>query len=218
MSFDRALAARPDDAEFHYNRGNILCEIGRLEEGLVNFDTAVALRPGEAEFYQNRGNVLLDMGRFAEAFADYDKALAINPTQKYLEGARLYTKMHLCDWSNLTAEGADVFWPVVSPGAAASPPFVGSEAMDSTCGWISSNAPRSMSEIGIPPSRWRTGSLKAANRTIAFGLPIYRRIFSTIMPWVRLPPECSSTMTGRASRFPRFHLDQMTEAPCARVC
>jgi predicted O-linked N-acetylglucosamine transferase (SPINDLY family) len=121
-SFDRALAGRPNDAEFHYNRGNILCEIGRLEDALASFDKAVALRPGEAEFYQNRGNALLDLGRFAEAFADYDKAWAINPALKYLEGARLYAKAHLCDWSNLTAEGAAVL-AHIRAGAPASLPF-----------------------------------------------------------------------------------------------
>ena len=121
-SFDKALAAKPNDAEFHYNRGNILCEIGRLEDGLASFDKAVALSPGEAEFYQNRGNVLLDLGRIAEAFADYDKARAINPALKYLEGARLSAKMHLCDWSNLAADGAAVL-AHVRAGAAAAPPF-----------------------------------------------------------------------------------------------
>jgi predicted O-linked N-acetylglucosamine transferase (SPINDLY family) len=129
-SFDRALAVRPTDAEFHYNRGNILCEIGRLEDGLASFDKAVALLPGEAEFYQNRGNALLEVGRFAEAFADYDRARAINPTLKYLEGARLYAKMHLCDWSNLAAEAADVL-AHVRAGAATSLPFP-VLAMDST--------------------------------------------------------------------------------------
>ena len=121
-SFDRALAARPNDAEFHYNRGNILCEIGRLEDGLASFDKAVARSPGEAEFYQNRGNVLLDLGRIAEAFADYDKARAINPTLKYLEGARLYAKMHLCDWSNLAADGAAVL-AHIRAGVPVSLPF-----------------------------------------------------------------------------------------------
>src|SRR5665213_1345545 len=129
-SFDKALARRPNDAEFHYTRGNILCEIGRLEDGLASFDKAVALLPGEAEFYQNRGNVLLDLGRIAEAFADYDKARAINPTLKYLEGARLYAKMHLCDWSIPAAEGAAVL-AHVRAGAAASLPFP-VLAMDST--------------------------------------------------------------------------------------
>ncbi len=121
-SFDRALAAKPNDAEFHYNRGNILCEIGRLEDGLASFDKAVALSPDEAEFYQNRGNVLLDLGRIAEAFADYDKARAIDPTLKYLEGARLYAKMHLCGWNNLASDSAAIL-SHIRAGVPASLPF-----------------------------------------------------------------------------------------------
>ncbi|MGH6684316.1 MAG: tetratricopeptide repeat protein, partial [Pseudolabrys sp.] len=120
--FDRALAIRPNKAEFHYNRGNILCDIGRRDEALASFNKALAIKPNDTEFLHNRGNVLLDLGRFEDAFADYDRAWGLDPALKYLEGARLYTKMHLCDWDNLAAETA-LLLINVRKGAPASLPF-----------------------------------------------------------------------------------------------
>ena len=121
-SFDKAVKANPDDAEVHYNRGNVLYEIGGLENALASFDKAIAINPNDAEFYQNRGNVLLDLGRLEQAFADYDKAWTINPRLHYLEGARLYAKMQLCDWAGLAAEELSLLANIRN-GVAASMPF-----------------------------------------------------------------------------------------------
>ena len=63
----------------HYNRGNVLRELKRLDEALASFDQAVALMPGHVEAWTNRGTVLQELGRSAEALASFDRALALSP-------------------------------------------------------------------------------------------------------------------------------------------
>ncbi|MGB6753949.1 MAG: tetratricopeptide repeat protein, partial [Xanthobacteraceae bacterium] len=53
-SFDRAIALRPDYAEAHHNRGNLLYALKRYEEALKSHDRAVAIRPDYVEALTNR--------------------------------------------------------------------------------------------------------------------------------------------------------------------
>ena len=78
-SYDRALALRPDHAQAHYNRGNILYELRRFEEAVAGYDRALALQPDHAETLSNRGNTLHELKRFEEALASYDRALLLRP-------------------------------------------------------------------------------------------------------------------------------------------
>jgi protein O-GlcNAc transferase len=48
--------------------------------------------------------VFFELKRHDEAFAAFDKALAFKPDLVGAEGARLYSKIQLCDWSNFDAE------------------------------------------------------------------------------------------------------------------
>lgn len=49
-----ARFAEHDDAGSHYNRGNALARLGRLQEALAAYDAALAKRPGDADFRHNR--------------------------------------------------------------------------------------------------------------------------------------------------------------------
>lgn len=122
-SLDKALLLKPNDVEFYQNRCKILHRLGRLEEELATYDKVLAISSGDAEFFYNRAIVLQELGRFEEALADYDKAFALNVALKYLEGARLYTKLFLCDWSNLDAECSRLL-ANLRKGAPASEPFL----------------------------------------------------------------------------------------------
>ena len=51
---------------------------------------------------------LQDLKRYDEAFAAYDKALALKPDLVSTEGARLHTKMLICDWANFDIECAHI--------------------------------------------------------------------------------------------------------------
>jgi predicted O-linked N-acetylglucosamine transferase (SPINDLY family) len=97
-SYDRAVALKPDYPEAHSNRGVALNELKRFEAALASYDRAIALKPDFSDAHANRGNVLRDLKRYEAAVASYDSAVALNPDSKYLQGMRLYTRMHVCDW------------------------------------------------------------------------------------------------------------------------
>jgi predicted O-linked N-acetylglucosamine transferase (SPINDLY family) len=105
-AYDKALALKPDFADAWLGRGNVFTDLNRYGEAFAAYDKALALRPDLAEAWLGRGNVFNDLRRYDEAFAAYDKALALKPDLTNAEGARLHSKMHLCDWSNFDAETA----------------------------------------------------------------------------------------------------------------
>ena len=107
-SYDRAVAVNPYYAKAYSNRGNALMELGRLEAAIVSFDKAIAIKPDYAEAYSNRSAPLLALKRYQEAIASFDKAMATNPSHKFLSGARLNTKMQICDWGDVEEEIAEL--------------------------------------------------------------------------------------------------------------
>ena len=121
-SYDRAIALKPDYAEAYGNRAIALHGLKRPEEALANYDKAIALKPDYAEAYSNRGNALTDLKRLDEALASYDRAIARKPDLADVEGLRLHTKMHLCDWSNFDNECVHLI-SAVRNGKGNTPPF-----------------------------------------------------------------------------------------------
>ena len=61
------------------NRGNVLQELGRLDDALISYDEALALRPRYAEVLSSRGVALKELGRLDEAAVLIDAALALKP-------------------------------------------------------------------------------------------------------------------------------------------
>ena len=76
---EEALRVRPDYAEAHWNWGNALRSVGRLEQGVAQYQRAVQLKPNYAEAYNSLGNILRMLGRSEDALAQYRKALAAKP-------------------------------------------------------------------------------------------------------------------------------------------
>ncbi len=74
-----ALTLKPDDAEAHLNRANVLKGLGRAQEALEGYARALELKPGWPQAENNRGTVLQAQGRYEEALAAYDRALASAP-------------------------------------------------------------------------------------------------------------------------------------------
>jgi len=107
-SYERALAVRPDYAEAYYNRGLAFSQLDRAQEALASYEQALAIQPSYAEAFAQRGDILFKAGRFAAALASYGRALAITPDVDFLRGQALYSRMFLCDWSTLPAEGAQL--------------------------------------------------------------------------------------------------------------
>jgi predicted O-linked N-acetylglucosamine transferase (SPINDLY family) len=104
--FGRAIALNPHAAGPYLNRGKSYGKLKRNDEALADFDKAISLDPNAAEGWLGRGNVFNEQRRHDEAFAAYGKALTLNPNLPGVEGARLFSKMNLCDWRDYDAECA----------------------------------------------------------------------------------------------------------------
>src|SRR5262249_16621398 len=120
-AYDKAAALKPSYAEAHYNRGHVLRDMRRFDDALACFDRAVTLKPDYAEAFYNRGVTLREIDRFDEAAASFDRAAALKPDQKYLAGAHLYAKLHICDWRNFDAACSLLITAVRNGDVATSP-------------------------------------------------------------------------------------------------
>ncbi len=107
-SADKALAIEPALADAWLGRGNILFDLKRYEEAIAAFDRALALKPDLAQAWFGRGNVLSKINSREDAFSAYDRAVVLEPNLNYAAGARLLSKLHLCDWTNLDIEVAQL--------------------------------------------------------------------------------------------------------------
>ncbi len=93
VSFDKALAVKPDYHEAWNNRGTALSALGRKEEAIESYDKALAVKPDDHEAWNNRGTALYELGRKEEAIASYGKSLAVKPDLHaawYNRGLALY--------------------------------------------------------------------------------------------------------------------------------
>jgi tetratricopeptide (TPR) repeat protein len=75
----QAIALQPDDAEAHYNLGNTLKKLGKLDEAEASLRQAIALKPDFAEAHSNLGITLKELGRLDEAEASYTQAISLKP-------------------------------------------------------------------------------------------------------------------------------------------
>ena len=79
ISYNKAIALKPDFAEAHHNRGIFLSKIGKYEESIAVYNKAIALKPGFTEAHINLGNTLKLLGKHKEAIISYSKAVEFNP-------------------------------------------------------------------------------------------------------------------------------------------
>jgi protein O-GlcNAc transferase len=121
-AFDRALSLRPDLADAWLSRGNAFADLKHHDEAFAAYDKALSFKPDLAEAWLGRGNFFFDHKRYGEAFTAYDKALSFKPDLVAVEGARLYSRMLLCDWSHFEAE-RDHLVQSVRDGKANTNPF-----------------------------------------------------------------------------------------------
>jgi protein O-GlcNAc transferase len=102
--FDKAISLNPNYAEAFVNKAKALVRLGLHDQAFDIYGRAIVLKPDLAEAWLGRGNLYLERDRHAEALIDYDRALSINPELQYAEGSRLFAKLSICDWGNLTAD------------------------------------------------------------------------------------------------------------------
>ncbi|MHB0925792.1 MAG: tetratricopeptide repeat protein [Gallionellaceae bacterium] len=75
----KATELLPDDADAHYNQGNTLMGLGRLDEAETSYRRALQIRPDDVDAHYNLGNTLRSLGRLGEAESSYRRALQIRP-------------------------------------------------------------------------------------------------------------------------------------------
>jgi protein O-GlcNAc transferase len=122
VSYDKAISVNPNYADAYSNRGNALKELQRLGEALASYDKAISINPDHAASHSNRGTALHELHRFDEAITHFAKALSLKPASDWVSGQLLYTKMKICDWSNL-ANSIDDISKKVMANEKAVPPF-----------------------------------------------------------------------------------------------
>lgn len=130
-AYDKALSIKPGSAEAWLGRGNICLEFKRYDEAISAYDKALSVAPDLAEAWLGRGHASFNLKHHDHASIAYDKALLIDPDLETLAGARLNTKMQLCDWTNLDQEIAGLIG-AIKDGRLNSTPFALLSLTDST--------------------------------------------------------------------------------------
>ena len=121
-AYDRALALRSEFAGAWLGHGNVLADVKQYDAALAAYDRALASDPDLAEAWFGRGNVFFDLKRYDDALAAYDRAVGLKPDLDYAAGARLSSKLYICDWTDLESETARLL-VTIDDGKLSSVPF-----------------------------------------------------------------------------------------------
>lgn len=153
---DRLLALDRDYAEAHHNRGSALSSLMRFGEAVDAYTRALSLKPDYVPSLESRASVLAYLTRHAEAARDFAHVLALDPDHAYVEGARLFSLLHCCDWRDYDATVARLA-ARAEKGARVSDPFpcvttTWSAAAQLACArtWGADK----LSPVPPPPSLW----------------------------------------------------------------
>jgi protein O-GlcNAc transferase len=122
LAYERALSYDGNFAEAFVGLGNVLNAFKRYNEALAAYDKALVLKPSIAGAWQGRGNIFVALQQYDDAFAAYDNAVRLKPGLDYAASLRLYSKLQLCDWTDLETETAQ-FLSRMRRGDELSEPF-----------------------------------------------------------------------------------------------
>jgi protein O-GlcNAc transferase len=122
LSYNRAIELNPTYAHAHNNRGNTLRILERFDEAVLSYNRAIEHEPDYAAAFHNRGDALSDLKRLDEALLSYAQAVTLNPDIDFSFGALLFTKMLICDFSDLK-QGLDTCLMELEQGKKVCAPF-----------------------------------------------------------------------------------------------
>ena len=106
--FKQAIKLKPDHFFANFHCANSLLKLCCFQEALAYYDRAINLNPTEASAHYHRGETLNGLKRYDEAILSYDRALALKPDYAFLPGQRLFTKMQICDWSDVDRQVTEI--------------------------------------------------------------------------------------------------------------
>ncbi|MDA7438614.1 sulfotransferase [Candidatus Pseudothioglobus singularis] len=78
-SYESAIELKPDYADSHYNLGNSLRSIDRLEDSVKSFEKAISYLPDFLEAIFNLGVSLMALGQMNDAIEPFEHVLLIDP-------------------------------------------------------------------------------------------------------------------------------------------
>lgn len=98
-AFQKAIAAKPDDANLYNNLGGVYADMGKTAEAAAEFQKAAEVDPAQASrYYYNYGAVMYNTGKMDEAAAAFKKATEIDANYAdayFMQGRALMGKLTL---------------------------------------------------------------------------------------------------------------------------
>ena len=88
--YDKAVELSPRMAFAHYNKGNVLAEMGDYTSALRAYNKAIELKPDLGEAYYNRGYVYFQLGNRDKGVENLSKAGELGVVPSY----NLIKRMH----------------------------------------------------------------------------------------------------------------------------
>jgi len=98
----RAVELAPDKPEAHRDLGEILVQVGKLDEAVVSYRQSLELDPYYAQAHRNLGHALKKLGRFNDAIACFERAVALDPDDTETWSSWFSEKLNICDWAGYT--------------------------------------------------------------------------------------------------------------------
>jgi predicted O-linked N-acetylglucosamine transferase (SPINDLY family) len=120
-SLEQAIAINPIYAEAFFNHGTLLQQLGRVTEALASFNRALEIHPDFFEACLARGNLLHQQKAWAASLQSYLRAFELKPDTPFLRGVIHYSRMHICDWTQLAEDIAALTTAIEADEAAATP-------------------------------------------------------------------------------------------------
>ena len=75
----RALKIDPNDFESHFNLGNTLKVLNKLEDSEASYQKAISINPNFADAYNNLGFTLRELGKVEDSKNSFNKAIELKP-------------------------------------------------------------------------------------------------------------------------------------------
>ena len=74
----KAITINPNIASAHFNLGNVLKELNKINDAIASYDKAISIKP-DHELYFLKGKALYELKKLDEALVSYDESIKLNP-------------------------------------------------------------------------------------------------------------------------------------------